>query len=169
MERVLLLNASWEPLKILSMSRAICLLLENKVDLVETADGHIRSPSISIKKPSVIRLKVYIKIPFDKKSLAISRSNVLARDHYICGYCNKRATTVDHIYPKSKGGNHSWENVVAACGPCNGKKGNKTLKQLNWKINNKIFEPNIRLVLLPINNIEHERWRSWIKFEIPIA
>ena len=159
--RVLLLNASWEPLRVLSLHRAVCLVVEGKAEIVEKGEGEMRSPSLTVDIPSVVRLKHYVKIPFGKKKLPISRNNVLARDSHRCGYCLGKATTVDHIVPKAKGGKHTWKNVTAACAPCNNKKSDKTLKQLGWVNRNDTYEPNTRLWLV-IGIKDADRWEEWI-------
>ena len=136
--RVLLLNASWEAIKIISIHRAIVLVVEDKAEIIESRDGVIRSPSISIPVPSVIRLQKYVYMPVRKRNIPISRRAILNRDNKECAYCGKEADTIDHIQPRSKGGTHTWGNVIAACRKCNSKKGNKLLKDIGWKLR---FEP----------------------------
>lgn len=165
---VLLLNASYEPLRVLSLHRAVCLVVEDKAEIVEKGEGQMRSPSLTLDKPSVIRLKHYVKIPFGKRKLPISRNNVLGRDRFKCGYCRGRATTVDHIVPKAKGGEHSWLNVTAACAPCNHKKNDKFLHQLGWTNHNKIYEPTTRMWIV-IGVQDSERWSPWIKSDVHVV
>lgn len=136
--RVLLLNASWEAIKIISIHRAIVLLVEEKAEIIESREGLIRSPSITLPMPSVIRLHKYVYLPTKKRNIPISRRAILNRDNKECAYCGKEADTIDHIHPRSKGGKHEWKNVIAACRKCNAKKGSKLLKDLGWKMR---FEP----------------------------
>lgn len=162
MERVLMLNASYEPIRIVSLFRAICLVLDDKADIVESHEGcTIRSPSLAIEKPSVIRLRTYVKIPYGRKKLPVTRQTVLARDFYRCGYCEKKATTVDHIFPRSRGGENVWMNVTAACTKCNNKKADKTLAELGWKCHNRIYEPTSQMWLI-VGILEHDGWKQYV-------
>lgn len=124
--KVLVLNASYEPLNICSWRRAIVLVLKGKAEQIEH-NGKLVYADFPL--PTVIRLRSYVKIPY--KEITLSRRNVLHRDNYTCQYCGDRRhdLTIDHIVPRSKGGEDSWENVVAACLKCNVKKGDRTPKQ----------------------------------------
>jgi len=133
MSGVLLLNATYEPMRVLPLHRAVVLVLQDKAEIVEQCDGMIRSESLAIARPKVIRLLYFVKIPF-KKKVPLSNKTVLIRDGFKCAYCGEKARTIDHVFPKSKGGAHEWTNVVAACQPCNQKKGNRTLEQMGWKL-----------------------------------
>ena len=132
-KKVLLLNQSYQPLMTLGAKRAIILSFTEKVEVLERYADQVRSINLSIFIPSVIRLKDYVK--FNKKRIPLSRKNILKRDNYICQYCDSKSNfmTIDHIIPKDKGGRDLWENLVAACVPCNTKKGNKLLKDINMK------------------------------------
>lgn len=127
--RVLVLNASYEPLQIISVRRAIVLLLQDKAELVEAAQQRLRSCTASFAAPLVIRLVKYIRIP-RRMRLPCSRRGVLIRDRDTCQYCGtqpgRNQLTIDHVLPRSKGGETTWENVVTACRDCNRKKGGRT-------------------------------------------
>src|SRR5690625_2141324 len=110
--RTLLLNASYEPLCVIPVTRAIVLVMAEKADVVSEGDAVLRSPSVQVPAPAVIRLRRYVKVPY-RRTLALTRRNVLARDDGICAYCGGRGTTVDHVIPRSRGGGNVWENVVA--------------------------------------------------------
>jgi 5-methylcytosine-specific restriction endonuclease McrA len=129
---VLVLNASYEPLRIVSVRRAIILLLQEKVELVEAAAQHLRTQGASFAVPLVVRLVRYIAIPRHRK-LPCSRRGVLARDRDTCQYCGAQPgrahLTIDHVLPRAHGGTTSWENVVAACAACNHRKANRTPQQ----------------------------------------
>lgn len=145
---VLLLNASWEPLHVLPLKRAVVLLLEEKAEIVEGNDDEpFRSENLIFARPNVIRLKYFVKIPYRKK-VALSKTNVLIRDNYECGYCGAKLTnksgTVDHVHPKAKGGTNTWDNVVAACQPCNQKKSDRLLSELGWKLRVKPDQPMVK-------------------------
>jgi 5-methylcytosine-specific restriction endonuclease McrA len=125
---VLVLNASYEPLVVVPVRRAVVLLLKEKAQLVEQTESLLRSERMSMPQPVVIRLVTYVHVP-NRWKLPVSRRGVLARDAHTCQYCGRpgRGTpmTVDHVIPRSLGGRASWDNLVAACGPCNRKKGNR--------------------------------------------
>ena len=140
---VLLLNASYEPLRTIPWERAIVLIVEKRAELVTSVDGkQLRSPSKTFPWPSVIRLLEFVKIPFRKKKIPITKKNILLRDGYECCFCAKRrADSVDHLIPKSRGGENSWMNLVASCKPCNVKKNNRTPKEANMAMRFQPYEP----------------------------
>jgi 5-methylcytosine-specific restriction endonuclease McrA len=130
---VLLLNGDWQPIRVISTKRAIVLVLTEKAEVLAEGSAEFRSATRTVKVPEVIRLKRFVQIPFRAK-IPLSNTSVLKRDHYKCAYCGHKANTVDHIIPKSRGGRHQWENVVAACRPCNAKKADKLLSELRWSL-----------------------------------
>jgi 5-methylcytosine-specific restriction endonuclease McrA len=125
--RVLVLNASYEPINVCTVRRATVLLLKARAELLERGEGAIHSERLEIDRPCVIRLHRYVRIPRDVHRRKITRKAVLARDAYTCQYCGREASglTVDHVIPRSRGGESVWENIVASCAPCNRKKGNR--------------------------------------------
>lgn len=131
--RTLLLNASYEPLAVVSWRRAVLLVLEEKADVLAETGAEVRSPSRTLAMPSVIKLRGFVKVPY-RARLPLTREHLLARDQHRCAYCGARATTIDHVHPRSKGGEHRWENVVAACRGCNGRKGDRLLSELGWTL-----------------------------------
>jgi len=133
--RVLLLNASYEALTALPARRAVVMLLGGKADVVHDNPTEIvvRSVDMTIRIPSVIRLREYVRIPY-RAQVPMTRAALMHRDGHRCGYCNAKATTVDHVVPRSRGGAHSWENCVASCAPCNHRKADKLLSELGWKL-----------------------------------
>ncbi|HTW98972.1 MAG TPA: HNH endonuclease [Acidimicrobiales bacterium] len=130
--RALVLNASFEPITIVKHRRALVLLLDDKAELVEAGRGVIRSEHCTMPLPAVIRLRRYHKVPYH--SSKPSRQGVLNREGHTCGYCGGRAETIDHIVPRSRGGRHIWENVVAACTGCNASKGDRLLAEIGWSL-----------------------------------
>jgi len=126
--RVLVLDMFYRPERIVDWQRAVCLIYDNKVEVIEEFDEVLRSPSVSMKMPSVIR-KVK-KSRTRKVSIKFSRQNVLLRDGNECGYCHHvfepRALNYDHVLPRSRGGRTEWDNIVMACYVCNAKKGDRT-------------------------------------------
>ena len=126
--RVLVLNASYEPINVCTMRRATVLVLKERAEVLEEREGAIRSERLELQRPCVIRLVRYVRIPRDVHRRKITRKAVLARDAWTCQYCGHQATglTVDHVIPRSRGGQSEWDNIVAACAPCNRRKGNRT-------------------------------------------
>ncbi|WP_205696214.1 HNH endonuclease [Conexibacter sp. SYSU D00693] len=121
---MLVLNATYEPINVCTVRRAVVLLLKQKAEVVEQASWELRSERASMTKPMVIRLVAYVHVPRDTHKRKITRRAVFARDGWSCQYCGSRANlTVDHVIPRSKGGPSTWDNIVAACAPCNRRKG----------------------------------------------
>ena len=129
----LVLNASFEPLSIVSAERATCLVLAEKADVLEDAGRIIHSERLSLPCPSVIRLRSYVRVPY-RARVPMTRAALMHRDRFRCVYCGSKADTVDHVVPRSRGGEHSWENCVAACAPCNHRKADKLLTELGWTL-----------------------------------
>jgi len=125
--RVLVLNASYEPLNVCTVRRAVVLVLKDKAELVEKSERAVRSESVTLPHPVVIRLVSYVRVPRDKHRRRITRRAVFARDSWTCQYCGTSShLTVDHVIPRSRGGGSEWENIVTSCAPCNRRKGNRT-------------------------------------------
>ena len=142
MEQVLLLNITYEPLRIINWKKAITLLLLDKVEVLEEYGREIHSVSFTLKLPSVVRLLRLVKRP--KTPVKFSRQNIYARDKYRCQYCGSRFSceefTYDHVIPKSRGGKTKWDNIVTCCMECNRKKGGRTPKEAGMKL---IRKPSI--------------------------
>jgi 5-methylcytosine-specific restriction endonuclease McrA len=126
-ERVLVLNATYEPINVCTVRRATVLVLKSKAEVLERGKGVLRSERLALERPVVIRLITYVKVPRDAHRRKITRKAVLARDSWTCQYCgqHKPGLTVDHVIPRSRGGESVWENIVAACASCNRRKGNR--------------------------------------------
>jgi 5-methylcytosine-specific restriction endonuclease McrA len=121
---VLVLNATYEPINVCTVRRAVVLLLKEKAEVVEHGELALHSASHTMARPVVIRLVTYVRVPRDTHRRKITRRAVFARDDWTCQYCGARSNlTVDHVIPRSKGGPSSWENIVASCAPCNRRKG----------------------------------------------
>lgn len=130
--RTLVLNAGYEPLGVVSFRRAIMLVLNQKATVLEQNDElKVRSATGEFELPSVILLSRYVRVP-GSRNIPVSRRGVLRRDSNRCAYCSKSASTIDHVQPKSRGGQDTWENLVACCLRCNNKKGDKTLAEIGW-------------------------------------
>ena len=140
--RVLILNASYEPLHVCSVKRAVALLMHDIAERVEDSDKVLRSPSQVFPVPSVIRLKRFVKRP-PRHRVAFNRKNVFRRDDHICQYCLGKTSdlTLDHVVPRSRGGGTSWENVVACCRRCNAKKRDRTPEEAAMLLKRKPYAP----------------------------
>jgi 5-methylcytosine-specific restriction endonuclease McrA len=132
---VLVLNATYEPINVCTVRRAVVLLLKEKAEIIEHADWQLHSATRSLSRPVVIRLVSYVRIPRDTHRRKITRRAVFARDNWTCQYCGSRSNlTVDHVIPRSKGGDSSWTNIVASCAPCNRRKGDALLRQVGMQL-----------------------------------
>ena len=133
--RVLLLNASFEPLAVVTAKRAIVLLLSGKAECVQVAleGAAFHSENLTLPAPSVMRLSRYVRVPY-RRAVPMTRAGVLRRDGRRCAYCARRADTIDHVIPRSRGGKHSWENCVAACRTCNSRKADRLIEELGWTL-----------------------------------
>lgn len=130
-KKVLVLNASYEPLNVCGWRRAILLVFKGKAEQIEH-NGNVIYPNFNM--PTVIRLRNYIKIPY--KEIPLTRRNLMFRDGHTCQYCTDKGPdlTIDHVRPRSRGGRDTWDNVVACCQRCNVKKGNKTPREAHMKL-----------------------------------
>ena len=137
MGSVLVLNATYEPISVVSVRRAVVLLLKEKAELVEAARAELHSVRETLPQPLVIRLVYFVRIPY-RISLPVTRRTVLARDHYTCQYCGcqplRKELTVDHVVPRSRGGRSVWDNVTTACMRCNSRKGNRTPEEASMRL-----------------------------------
>ena len=134
--RTLVLNQSFEPIKVVSWQRAITLLTLGKVEVLVEYDQNIRSPTLVIKMPAVVRLLRMFRRP--KQPVKFSRVNIYARDKYTCQYCHQvrpiGELTYDHVVPRRLGGRTEWGNIVTACQDCNIRKGARTPEQAGMRL-----------------------------------
>jgi 5-methylcytosine-specific restriction endonuclease McrA len=133
MEQTLLLNATYEPLKVVDWRKAVTLWCQGKVEVISVYDREIRGVTFSMKLPSVIRLLRRIRIKRRLDHVPFSRANIYARDRHSCQYCGKpfpgSELTFDHVVPVAQGGRKDWENIVSCCIACNRRKGGRTPAQ----------------------------------------
>ena len=130
--KTLVLNAGYEPMSVVSFKRAVVLVLAGRATVLAASGARVRSAHLNVEQPAVILLTRYIRPPVAQVTHP-SRKAVLRRDHHRCGYCGKAAGTIDHILPRSRGGQNTWENLVACCRDCNNRKANKTPQEMGWK------------------------------------
>jgi 5-methylcytosine-specific restriction endonuclease McrA len=129
----LVLNATYEPLCVVSGRRAVVLLLTAKAVSVAEGDAVVHSATTDVTVPSVVRLVRYVRVPF-RATVPLTRKAVFARDGGRCVYCSAAATSLDHVVPRSRGGTHTWDNVVSACGRCNHVKADRGIAELGWRL-----------------------------------
>ncbi len=179
---VLTLNTGMVPIDVVNVREAVTMQYLNKVRPVKVdEDQLIRSPSIIYKLPRVIMLVGFNKIP--RRKVVFSKLNVIYRDDMTCQYCGDKFAinklTVDHVIPVSRwryvparnkpGHVHGWENQVAACGPCNRKKGNRLLKECGFKLRSKPFEPKyMPFLVITRNNAERYGWLEFLNYNARI-
>ncbi|MFD7923222.1 HNH endonuclease [Streptomyces sp. NPDC059740] len=141
MRQTLVLNASYEPLSTVTLRRAVVLVMQDKAVVESAHTGlRLRAASLEMPVPAVIRLSRYVRMPF-RRQVPWTRRGVLARDGHRCAYCGGRATTVDHVVPRSRGGGDTWLNTVAACAPDNHRKADRTPEQAGMRLLRRPFEP----------------------------
>ncbi|MGJ3249044.1 MAG: HNH endonuclease [Elainellaceae cyanobacterium] len=162
MGKVLVLNASYEPLNITSWRRAVVLLIKDKAEQVEH-NGKFVYPEFPL--PTVIRLRHYVRVPY--KEIPLTRRNILSRDAHSCQYCSYTGDdlTLDHVVPRSRGGIDSWENMVTACVRCNVRKGNRTPREANMLLRHPPRKPHSSLYFEVTKHIKsgvHREWRKYV-------
>jgi 5-methylcytosine-specific restriction endonuclease McrA len=142
--RVLVLNASYEPINVCTVRRAAVLVLKDRAEILERSEWALHAENLTLPRPIVIRLKAYVRIPRDAHRRKITRRAVFARDRWTCQYCGQErgSLTVDHVIPRSKGGDSGWENIVTCCAPCNRRKGDRLPSQANMVPRQKPHAPS---------------------------
>ena len=164
---VLLLNATYEPIRVISWQKAITLVLLGKSEMLARQDRDIRTPHTSYPMPSVIRLVRRVRVP--RKPVQFSRTNIYRRDGYMCQYCEvsfpPASLTFDHVMPRSRGGDTSWLNIVTSCQECNRVKGNRTPDEASMPLAREPKEP--RWSPFTLGGASHEsnhpeRWRPYL-------
>ena len=159
--RALVLNATFEPLGIVSSRRAVLLVLDTKAELIHATERVFRAERVSVPEPSVVRLVRYVKVPYNYR-VAVNRRTVFARDGGRCQYCGASAENLDHVIPRSKGGPHTWENVVAACRPCNTRKEDRLPHEAGMVLRSTPVAPRHRVQLLALCGSTSEDWGDYL-------
>lgn len=161
---VLVLNQNFEPLNVCNARRALVLVLCGKAEVLELNHQIIHTPTTSIHCPSVIRLSHIIRRPQPRARL--SRREVFIRDNYTCQYCGVRTRdlTLDHVIPRSKGGPHTWENLVSACKNCNHRKGGKTVSEARMPLARAPKEPRANVYHMIHRYMENGPLDEWLVY-----
>ncbi len=164
MSKALLLNASYEPLHVVSTRRALGLILAGKADLVEAGDGEWRSASHTFPVPLVLRLRYMVRIPFTAR-VPLNRKTLKVRDDGKCqvASCRASGTTIDHVVPRSRGGDHSWTNVVLMCSDHNLQKADRLLSELGWRLKAVPRAPRQHQLVLATSNTKPDpAWQPYL-------
>lgn len=166
MSTTLLLNASYEPLAVVPLRRAVVLVLRERAEIVaEKTEKAVRTATgLTLPHPTVIRLLRYVKLPYrHSRRPQVSKSALLRRDNHTCAYCQGRATTIDHVVPRARGGKTTWDNCVASCETCNARKGSRTLEELGWSLPFTPKAPQPERVVIAIV-ARDEAWEPYLAY-----
>lgn len=161
LRRTLLLNASREPLCVVSVHRAVSLVLSGKAVVLEADGRMLRSERFALPVPHVLCLTRYVHVPY-RGAVPPTRRTVLQRDGHRCAYCTAPADTVDHVHPRSRGGLHEWTNVVAACSRCNHRKADRLLSEIGWQLLIAPTVPRVRSAVLAAAVRPHPSWNAYL-------
>ncbi len=162
MTLALVLNATNEPLSVVPARRAAVLVLDGKADAVHFSGAVLRSENLRVEIPSVVRLQYFVRVPYLRRG-SLSRRGVLARDDHRCQYCGRRADSIDHVRPRSRGGAHTWDNVVAACRRCNTHKRDRLLSESGMRLYRKPRPPTwITLIRLSTAEVP-DHWSAYLR------
>jgi 5-methylcytosine-specific restriction endonuclease McrA len=167
--RVLVLNQDFSPLMVCSVERAFILVYLNKSEMVRPANGHkLHSITRTFPMPSVIRLNRYVHAPY--KGVTLTRQNIFKRDNFECQYCStKKDLTLDHVVPSSRGGGHSWLNLVTACKRCNAKKGDFTAEEAGMVLLRRPYKPSYAIFLRDVSGMSHREWDEFLGMKEAVA
>lgn len=150
-----------EPLCVVPARRAVVMVLSDKADVVHTNGHRFRSERLDLAAPSVVRLRRFVRVPYRRRA-ALSRRGVFLRDGYTCQYCGSSAENVDHVLPRSRGGAHEWENVVAACRRCNSRKKDRTPSEARMELARRPFAPRAAFwLVVAVGGVQPE-WESYL-------
>ncbi|GBD14128.1 hypothetical protein HRbin24_02179 [bacterium HR24] len=162
-EPVLVLNQNYDPLNVCTVRRALVLLDRGKAEVIENGRGYLRTPTVAVAVPSVIRLRYYVRRPLPNGR--VSRRDVFLRDRYTCQYCGRqtRDLTLDHVVPRHRGGAHDWENVVAACRSCNHRKAGRTPQEAHMQLLQRPSRPhNLHYRMFYPYLLQQVEWRKFV-------
>jgi 5-methylcytosine-specific restriction endonuclease McrA len=162
--KVLVLNQDYSAFTICTVPKAFLLVYLNKAEMVlEDARVNLRSVTRTFPMPSIIRLNRYVNRPFRHGGVVLNRHNIFKRDSNKCQYCHStKDLTLDHVYPKSRGGKTSWDNLVTACKHCNARKGDFTPEEAGMILIQKPFKPSFVMLLRDFNDRVNEDWLMYL-------
>jgi 5-methylcytosine-specific restriction endonuclease McrA len=172
MDQTLVLNATYEPLRIVSWQKAITLLFQGKVEVIATYDREIRGVTVRVKLPSVLRLLRHVRMKRPFADVPFSRANVYARDDHTCQYCGKRFApsqlTFDHVLPVARGGRKAWDNIVTCCISCNRLKGDRAPEEAGLRLIRRPRRPEALPSLTLSLGVRRapESWRDYLFWDV---
>jgi len=162
MSKALVLNATYEPLCVVPIRRAVVLVLKEKAEVLHASDRQIHSERTAMPAPSVIRLTHFVKVPFRTRA-ALNRRAVFARDDNRCQYCGAAAENIDHVIPRSRGGEHVWGNVVASCKPCNTRKEDRSVHDAGLVLRRRPTAPReLTWIIVAVGHV-HPQWEPYLQ------
>ncbi len=161
------MNSSYEPLNIVHVRRAVVLVLKNKAQVLEEWAEPLHSRQAEYPRPLVIRLRYYVKVPYRVRT-SISRKAVFVRDDFTCQYCGSRAENIDHVMPRSRGGEHTWDNIVASCRRCNTRKENRLPQEVGMKLKTHPAPPREDLWIVVAVGEVHPAWEPYLDGARPL-
>lgn len=162
--RALVLNATYEPLSVVSIRRAVVLVLKEKAEVVHEGEAALRSERLTMMAPSVIRLRRYVRVPY-RARVPLTRRAVFVRDGHTCQYCGGSAESIDHVVPTSRGGEHVWENVVACCRRCNAAKEDRLLQETSLRLRRRPRAPKQTLwIVVAVGRVE-PTWAPYLDLD----
>ena len=163
----LVLNASYEPLCVVPQRRAVVLVLNHKAVTLEGTGASLhaagtRGVGWDLPAPSVVKLTRYVRVPL-RRGVPLTRRAIFARDGGRCVYCDAPATSVDHVIPRSRGGQHAWDNVVSSCRRCNHVKADRPLPELGWRMKRPPVQPNGSAWRILSSGRTDQRWLPYLR------
>ena len=161
MSGALVLNVTYEPLGVVAPRRAVCLVIADKADVIEADQEPMRSVDQQFPRPLVVKLRYMVHVPY-RTMTALSRRAVFARDEHRCQYCGRHADSIDHVLPRSRGGEHIWENVAAACRRCNTRKRDRTPEEAGMHLARPCFAPRHGSVVSLGQSFVPEAWKPYL-------
>ncbi len=168
MGAALVLNATYEPLCVVPLRRAVVLVLAEKALVVEASERVMHSERLAVPIPTVVRLARFVRVPY-RREVPLTRRAVLDRDAHTCVYCGVRADTIDHVRPRSRGGQHVWTNVVAACARCNHRKGDRLLGEIGWALPTPPVQPPATVAVVMGWAAREPTWDRWLSLAPAVA
>jgi 5-methylcytosine-specific restriction endonuclease McrA len=157
----LVLNATYEPLSVVPARRAAVLVLRGKAVMQEPSGRVLHGATVQLPVPAVVRLTTYVRVPY-RPSISPTRAAVFARDGHRCQYCEAPADSIDHVIPRSRGGGHTWDNVVAACRRCNLRKGDRLPAEAGYRLRSAPARPSRFEWIYARAGRIHPSWESYL-------
>ena len=159
----MVLNQSYEPLSVCNLRKAVVLIYLGKAEsVIDDNRKALHSVSKAYPWPSIIRISRFVKVPY--KKVVLTRKNILRRDGFKCAYCGRSdlPLTIDHVIPKARGGDETWENLITACTVCNNKKGDRTPDDARMKLIYQPFKPSHIMFIKNVVGRLDERWKPYL-------